>query len=431
MLEARNPLAAFHRAYQRQLKAVGQGTILPLHKLRVAWDCFSHLLAIDWDAVFKCAECGHQPEVIICEWTSVGFRKDLIRQNPTQDTSSGLRSSNVALFEKLRGDTPILVDFLHGVYKAESNRIPDDVSALVIDIMDMVSLPFRHEHDNSVYPLPEEEVTFGGQSFFPTMLPSKKSNKGTKETTGHQGCSANSRHWQASIGDETARGRYSVFEQDSTETGNVTKDDPLRKTRKSLMKRPGATLKGRLVRSTSISGYSGTESDSESDAKGQTRMSQEAMKKMLMEYIELMTAKLDRLLARSEREKKKSHSCWPGLVGGVQHLYRPTRAGQEPPLRETQEVLSSLLGVSAQGPPLLQEAEDLGERVRVIVPEIFSIQDLITNNTYWTNGYGQLNSNTLEAIYEHLAAMEDTTTSPGDRQFHRTVNTYINKKAKI
>ncbi|CAH1277648.1 Hypp9741 [Branchiostoma lanceolatum] len=75
--------------------------------------------------------------------------------------------------------------------------------------------------------------------------------------------------------------------------------------------------------------------------------------------------------------------------------------------------------------------KDLGERVRVIVPEIFSIQDLITNNTYWTNGYGQLNSNTLEAIYEHLAAMEDTATSPGDRQFHRTVNTYINKKAKI
>ncbi|CAH1248561.1 Hypp8247 [Branchiostoma lanceolatum] len=42
---------------------------------------------------------------------------------------------------------------------------------------------------------------------------------------------------------------------------------------------------------------------------------------------------------------------------------------------------------------------DLGERVRAIVPEIFTIQDLRNNNTYGTNGYGQLNSNALEAIY--------------------------------
>ncbi|CAH1268953.1 Hypp4047 [Branchiostoma lanceolatum] len=208
------------------------------------------------------------------------------------------------------------------------------------------------------------------------------------------------------------------------------------------MKRPRATLKRRLTRSTYISGSSGTESDSKSDAKGQTRKSQEAMKKMFMEYMEPMMAKLDWLLTRSE-----SHCCWLGLVGGVQHQYRPTRAGRKPPHRETQGVLSSLPGVSGQGPLYFRRQsstgtprkgwgggssatanrlpwKDLGESVRAIVPEIFSIQDLITNNTYGTNGYGQLNSNALEAIYEHLAALEDNAISPEDRQFR------TNKKAK-
>ncbi|XP_066296155.1 uncharacterized protein [Branchiostoma lanceolatum] len=113
-------------------------------------------------------------------------------------------------------------------------------------------------------------------------MKSKKSNKDTKETTGHQGSSANSRPWPAPLDEETPRGRCSVFEQDSTEAesppnkDNETKDDPLRKTRKSLMKQPRATLKRRLTRPTYISGSSGTESD----VRGQTvRTSQKAMKK--------------------------------------------------------------------------------------------------------------------------------------------------------
>ncbi|XP_078658194.1 uncharacterized protein LOC144903683 [Branchiostoma floridae x Branchiostoma belcheri] len=300
MLEARNPLAAFHRAYQRQVRSIGHGDVLPLHKLRLAWDCFSQLLAIDWEKSFKCTLCGSQPDVIICDGTSLGFRKDLIKhdtQNTQQPTTSQVQgsdhkervfipasqsrvllsqyagvnprqkkrgkairpnalsaqqyhelvsslstfphlsslatllqrlscngshriapdpykkflselaknsplcgmlqidhseaegstkaivrsvvqnrfnlfdSANAAVFERLRGEAPILVDFLFGVYKAEGSRIPEDVAALVSDIVDRVSVPFRHEHDSTVYPPPEGEDIFGGYSFFPTMPP--------------------------------------------------------------------------------------------------------------------------------------------------------------------------------------------------------------------------------------------------------------------
>ncbi|CAH1248553.1 Hypp8238 [Branchiostoma lanceolatum] len=368
MLETRNPLAAFRRAYQRQLKAVGQGTILPLHKLRVAWDCFSQLLAIEWDAVFKCAEYVFD-------------------------------SSNAALFEKLRGDTPILVEFLHGVCRAEGNRIPDDVSALVIDMMDRVSLPFRHKHDNSVYPLPEEE--FVGIFVLPN----------------HATCP-----WE------------SVFEILISRFNRA----------------PRVVVCDNACRLHQDCLNSGTESDYKSDAKGQTWRSQKAMKKMFMEYMKPMMAKLNWLLTRKsarpgERQQQtpptRSAPALAPPAGSVatavgRALSVVYNTGTVPQDQRTSPQGNSGIplghpgrgGSSATANRLPRKY--LGERVRAIVPEIFSIQDLITNNTYGTHGYGQLNSNALEAIYELLAAMEDTATSPEDRQFRRTVNTCINKKAK-
>ncbi|KAI8516330.1 hypothetical protein Bbelb_049110 [Branchiostoma belcheri] len=298
MLEARNPLAAFHRAYRRQISALGRGDVLPLHKMRLAWDSFSHLLDIDWQTSFRCPVCEQHPDVIICDGTSLGFRKDLIKYDSSRETQqsssvqvqgsdheervflpipqsrvflsqfagvsptqkkrgkarrpnaltaqqyrelvsslsafphlslgtliqrlscNGSRriapdaykkflrelakngplcgmlqidhsqreghtkeivrravanrlaifdSVNAAHLQKLRSDAPILADFLYEVYKAEGNRIPEDVSALVNDIMERVSLPFKNRHNNTVYPPPEEEDTFGGYSFFPTL----------------------------------------------------------------------------------------------------------------------------------------------------------------------------------------------------------------------------------------------------------------------
>ncbi|XP_078659981.1 uncharacterized protein LOC144904724 [Branchiostoma floridae x Branchiostoma belcheri] len=300
MLEARNPLAAFHRAYQRQVRSIGQGSVLPIHKLRLAWDSFAQLLSIDWQTSFKCTLCGTQPDVIICDGTSLGFRKDLIRHDTVQNTQlqqstiqgsdhkervfipvpqtrvllsqyagvnprqkkrgKALRpnalspqqyrelvnslstvphlsslatllqrlscngsnrmapgpykkflselaknsplcgmlqiahseaegstkavvrsvvqnrvnlfdSGNAALFERLRGEAPILVDFLYSVYMAEGCKIPEDVAALVEDVLDRVSMPFVHGHDDSAYPPAEREDIFGGYSFFPNMPP--------------------------------------------------------------------------------------------------------------------------------------------------------------------------------------------------------------------------------------------------------------------
>ncbi|CAH1248562.1 Hypp8248 [Branchiostoma lanceolatum] len=214
-------------------------------------------------------------------------------------------------------------------------------------------------------------------------LPLKNSNKYPKETTGQQGSSANSRPWPAPL-DEPGTPSM-VFEEDSTEPppkkDNETKD-PLRKTRQSSMKRPRASLKGLLTRPTYMSGSSGAESD----ARGQTvRMREKAMKKMLMdsmkECLEPVMAKLDRLLARSERRKRvssdtaKARGQW--RAGSSRHrrqglhqqyllqvlfpllLAGPSRwcttpvtphKTREPPLRETRRVRSTLQGASGQGP---------------------------------------------------------------------------------
>ena len=66
------------RAYQRSHIALSGTKCIPLHKLRLAWNAFARLLSIDWATVFECPECGKEPSVVVCDGTSLGFRKDLL-----------------------------------------------------------------------------------------------------------------------------------------------------------------------------------------------------------------------------------------------------------------------------------------------------------------------------------------------------------------
>ncbi|XP_070549105.1 uncharacterized protein [Ptychodera flava] len=79
MMEGRNPLAAFHRAYAQKHATLSTTVHLPLHKLRLAWNGFARLLDIDTNEAFRCDICDTTPDVVICDGTSIGLQKQLLQ----------------------------------------------------------------------------------------------------------------------------------------------------------------------------------------------------------------------------------------------------------------------------------------------------------------------------------------------------------------
>jgi len=78
MIEGKNPLAAFHRSSSRCRSILDTHKPPSLKTLRSAWNAFVRLLDINFSQTFQCPSCKIYPEVIICDGTSIGFRKDLI-----------------------------------------------------------------------------------------------------------------------------------------------------------------------------------------------------------------------------------------------------------------------------------------------------------------------------------------------------------------
>ena len=77
-MKEKNPLAAFHRS-SSQCQAVLDSHKPPSLKiLHLAWNSFARLLDLGISKCFQCPSCGIYPDVIICDGTSIGFRKDLI-----------------------------------------------------------------------------------------------------------------------------------------------------------------------------------------------------------------------------------------------------------------------------------------------------------------------------------------------------------------
>lgn len=78
MIESRNPLAGYHRGVQRTNGTLSRGDVVSYGKLRLAWNSFIRLVDIDQNDAFKCEFCGDSPDIIICDATCIGFRKDLL-----------------------------------------------------------------------------------------------------------------------------------------------------------------------------------------------------------------------------------------------------------------------------------------------------------------------------------------------------------------
>ncbi|XP_077987997.1 uncharacterized protein LOC144442507 [Glandiceps talaboti] len=88
MCEGRNPLATFHRAYVKLHATYSTTVPLPLHKLRIAWNGYSRLLSINYTDSFTCVKCGETPPVIICDGTSLGVNKVLLKQFLSEEDST-------------------------------------------------------------------------------------------------------------------------------------------------------------------------------------------------------------------------------------------------------------------------------------------------------------------------------------------------------
>ena len=91
MIEGKNPLAAFHRSSSQCRSILDTHKPPSLKILRSAWNAFVRLLDINF---IQCPSCEIYPEVIICDGTSIGFRKDLISATWNMPENCMLPSTN-------------------------------------------------------------------------------------------------------------------------------------------------------------------------------------------------------------------------------------------------------------------------------------------------------------------------------------------------
>lgn len=57
----------------------------PYYMFRASWYKFLQLLDIDYNEAFRCPLCSTEPEVVICDATSLAFRRDLLSDSQTKD----------------------------------------------------------------------------------------------------------------------------------------------------------------------------------------------------------------------------------------------------------------------------------------------------------------------------------------------------------
>lgn len=62
------------------------------NQLRYAWYSFLDLLEIDYTASSTCSECGPEPEIVVCDATTVAFRKTMVLRC---DPQTPVESANV------------------------------------------------------------------------------------------------------------------------------------------------------------------------------------------------------------------------------------------------------------------------------------------------------------------------------------------------
>lgn len=97
-MEGKNPLAAFHRATKRSCATLSNSQAIPYSIFRYGWNTFARNLDISYNSSFQCSECGPEPEIVICDGTFLGMRKDLIHPfmpKPQTTTEEPIRGTTL------------------------------------------------------------------------------------------------------------------------------------------------------------------------------------------------------------------------------------------------------------------------------------------------------------------------------------------------
>ena len=53
-------------------------SVFPYYVFRASWYKYIELLDIDFKMSFECPKCSSQPDIIICDATSLAFRRDFL-----------------------------------------------------------------------------------------------------------------------------------------------------------------------------------------------------------------------------------------------------------------------------------------------------------------------------------------------------------------
>ena len=101
MVQTGSPLVSMHRHFSTTNAMMSNVEIIPFPMLRKAWNAFVRLLDIDYSNAFVCQDCGMNPDIIICDGTDVGMKKDLIpdisasEQNNIKHILNQLKTANI------------------------------------------------------------------------------------------------------------------------------------------------------------------------------------------------------------------------------------------------------------------------------------------------------------------------------------------------
>lgn len=88
----RFPMYAFHKvllAKHEDSRDIRFPSLFPYYVFRASWYYFLELLDIDYEEAFRCPHCSGEPTTVICDATSLAFRRDLLHHiTPDEDETS-------------------------------------------------------------------------------------------------------------------------------------------------------------------------------------------------------------------------------------------------------------------------------------------------------------------------------------------------------
>ena len=65
-------------------------TSFPYHWLKAAWYHYLNILYVDYQSGFMCPKCGEQPTSVVCDATSLAFRRQLLPSDEVSPSTDEL-----------------------------------------------------------------------------------------------------------------------------------------------------------------------------------------------------------------------------------------------------------------------------------------------------------------------------------------------------